>query len=235
VKLFKGTVLLIEPGRQHLVEHCPAMLEIVASIPAPGVYLLNTEDVRVIESALQSCGIDQAPAIENRRADTDVSSEPGTNPVAAAELASNKPRSFSGGRAGLMNELKEALSAMNVPDEKKRELSKLIDRRLILFPRQLVHHAAIPKEKNEARGFDYVGKVRIIEQTLFRDDLLLEIVTRGGAGKSQSHLVKPIELNKIGNDLVLHCTELPIQEKRKLKVRSMSLVRATRGSLFTAH
>ena len=117
----------------------------------------------------------------------------------------------------------------------KSELMKLIDKRLILYADQLDYYAAATREKSEARGFDYVGKIRIIEQTLAREDLLLEIISRGSGGKSIKHLVKPLELRKSGTDLDLYCKELPDQTDLKLRVRSLSLVRAIRGSLFVVN
>ena len=108
----------------------------------------------------------------------------------------------------------------------------MIDKGLILYPQQLEYHASSPREDNEAKGFDYVGKVRIIENVLSRVDLLLEIVTRSSGGQAIKYLVKPVELNKTGSDLTLFSKEIPDQNDLKLKVRTMSLVRSVRGSLF---
>jgi hypothetical protein len=234
VKLFSGPVLLVDPARRHLVEHSEAMSDLIVSIPAPGVYLLSTNDTDLIEKALHDCGIDQTPASEGPIADVFGSPKPAPIRIPTSTIHTNAPVGAPAGddEDRLIQELTSRLKSMNIDQDGKRELTKLIDKRLILYPEQLDYYSTAPKEKTEARGFDYVGKIRIIEQTLVRDDLLLEVTNRDSGGKSVKYLVKPTELQKSGNDLDLYCIELPGKSELKMRVRTMSLVRAVRGSLF---
>ncbi len=237
VKLFRGPVLVVDPGRRHLVEHCEAMSGLIASMPAPGVYLLSTSDTELIEKALRDCGIDQMPAREAPEIDVFGDRKPKPLQIPTSSINTNVPSTLSDreDEGRLVQELTAKLQSMGVNPNAKRELMKLIDKRLILYPDQLDYNLAAPREKTEARGFDYIGKVRIIEQTLAREDLLLEVTNRTSDGKSVKHLVKPTELRKSGNDLDLYCKELPGQTDLKMRVRTMSLVRSIRGSLFVVN
>ena len=232
VRLFYGTVLLIDPDRQHLVEHSAAMSDLFASSPAPGIYLLNTNDADQIEKALKGSGMDQTPAIENKTGSEPSDSSGPDISILKPPLALNTIASDQQVEQNVVGELHNKLDSMRLKPEQKKDLADLIEKGLILYPNQLEHLASSPKEKNEARGFDYVGKVRLIERTLLRDDLLLEVINRDSTGSSDTFLVKPVELRKTGSNLDLHCKELPEQRELTLRVRSMSLVRIVRGSQF---
>ena len=237
VKLFRGSVLLVDPARRHLVEHSEAISDLIVSIPTPGVYLLSTNDTELIGKALRDGGIDQTPAAEGPVADGFGTRKPTELRIPTSTFHSNVPIASAVGENEhrLVQELTERLKSMKIDQDTKRELAKLIEKRLILYPEQLDYYSTAPREKTEARGFDYVGKIRIIEQTLVRDDLLLEVTNRDSGGKSVKCLVKPTELRKSGNDLDLYCTELPGKSSLKMRVRTMSLVRAVRGSLFVVN
>ncbi|MBN1685617.1 MAG: hypothetical protein JW852_03135 [Spirochaetales bacterium] len=240
VRIFHGSVLLVDENRRHLVEHNPDMKKLIISIPAPGVYLMRAGDQAKIEKTLHGCGINQKPALEGSgslegKGETDAGKRFQdldflAPPAAMLHRRKKKPRPKPG--IDVPAELNRKLDTMDVTAEMREELARMIRQRLLLYPEQLEYHAASPREKNEAKGFDYVGKVRIIEQALSRQGTLLEIMTRGTGGKSVRYLVAPAELSKGGADLTLLCRELPNLSTLKLRVRSMSHVRSVRGSLF---
>ena len=247
IRIFQGSVLLVDPDRRHLVEHNKEMARLISSIPQPGVYLICTTDQDQIDKALKSCGILQKPAVEGAGS-TDLSDteEETQEPVlienrkpeilGAISLilsATIEQRQKKPSVSKIVSELETKLEAMDLSKDVTDELSRMIGKRLILYPEQLEYFASSPREKNEARGFDYVGKVRIIEQALIRDDLLLEITTRGEGGKSTNILIKPIELDKAASDLILTGKVLPDQTETKLRVRAMSMVRSVHGSLLS--
>ncbi len=247
IRIFRGSVLLVDPDRRHLVEHNKEMTHLITSSPAPGVYLIGTDDQSLVGKALHGCGIFQKPAVEGtdrsegagmRESDPvgDQEENPASRIKVAKGLISSTPKKHDEKTeqpVDVIGELKTKLKSMNLTEETTKELSRMIGKRLILYPAQLEFFASSPREKNEARGFDYVGKVRIIEQALSRDDLLLEITTRGAGGQSVKYLIKPVELNKSASDLVLCGTVLTEQTDKELRVRAMSLVRSVRGALYS--
>ncbi len=242
VRVFSGLVLLVDEDRRHLVEHSSRMAELIASVPAPGVYLLHTDDHDAIEKALQNCGIDHKPAAENaRRQDTH---SPDSDDflrrlhILRREKMTIPLREKPGRTEHTMDvrkELFDKLDSMKLSNEVRQELIRVIEKGLILHTGQLEYHAASPRERQEAKGFDYLGKVRIVEQALSRNDLILEITTRSSEGNTAKHLVRPIELQKSGSDLILICAILPDQKEVEFRVRSLSLVRSVRGSHYPRH
>ena len=234
IRIFSGNVLLVDEERRYLVEHSEELKKLIASTPAPGVYLIRSSNRQEIEKALRSCGIDQKPAIESA---ADAKREPfegyriplmGNAPVRLHSHSGREKPSIH-----LREELYGKLDSMNLTDDVRKDLAHMIDKGLVLFPRQLEHQANVPREKHEAKGFDYVGKVRIIEQALLRRDLFLEITTRTPDGNSAKYLVQAVELKKTGSDLDLICRILPDKRDIQFRVRSMSLVRSVRGALFS--
>ena len=129
-------------------------------------------------------------------------------------------------------ELVTKLESMCVPEDVREDLSRMIHKGLVLYPEQLDFHASSPREKHEAKGFDYVGKVRIIEHALSQPNLVLEITTRSKEGNPVKQLIKPVELSKAGSDLDLVGKALPDQHEVRFKIRSISFVRSVRGALY---
>jgi hypothetical protein len=239
IRLFEGAVLVIEPGRRHLIEHSKHMSELITSSPVPGFFFLNTTDRILIDKALKASGIEQPPAIEGAREDDSGMMLAGSDTrrhfqIHEAEIppliypAIPDPADLS----DVTSELQQKLAKMKIDPDVLADMQALIEKRLILYPEQLDTAAATPRVSSEARGFDYLGKVRLIEQALIRDDVLLEIMNRGNDGESVRYLVKAIELKKTGSDLNLICQSLPDLRDLKIHVRSISLIKKVRGSLF---
>lgn len=88
------------------------------------------------------------------------------------------------------------------------------------------------KEKNEAKGLDYTGKVRLIERALSESNALLELVERTRGGSPRRVLMKPEDLRKTGTDLLLLGRSLPEEEMVTVTVRRISLVRKLKSSLY---
>ena len=236
VRIFSGTVLIIGPERRHLIEHGKLINEMVIESPAQGVYILNTNRHAEIGKALQECGIEQLPAFAQPELERDDSAAGRLFPplnaraVTIAPSRSDCPRDGDG--AELIKKLTGNLMDLNLDEVSKGVLAERIEKRLVLYPEQLTGPVGTRGEKREARGFDYVGKVRIIEQALTRDAFLLEILTRSKNGDPVRYLAKPIDLEKSGNNLNLQFLVLPDREPKSIRVRAISLVRRIKSSLF---
>ncbi|MFP4205707.1 MAG: hypothetical protein ACLFRR_06220, partial [Spirochaetaceae bacterium] len=126
--------------------------------------------------------------------------------------------------------LHEAAQAAELTDEQRAEVERRIERKLIVVPEQITA-AVIPRELPEARGVDYAGKVRIIEQALGRATDHLEVVDRG-AGGPQRLLLRPLRLQRDERTLVLHGETVGERRPVALRVDKLGLVRAIRGALF---
>ncbi len=155
-------------------------------------------------------------------------------PLSALPIMGNQtaecPDKDEGGAQQLLAELHAKLEQKQFTKEQKEELAARIDRRLILDETQLVA-AAVRYEKLEARGLDYVGKVRLAEQALSQG-ALVELYWRGPKGEANRAIVRPLALEKSGTELMLRAEQYPEGEVFTLAVGKISLLRRLKRSIF---
>ncbi|MFO8043711.1 MAG: hypothetical protein R6U25_10950, partial [Alkalispirochaeta sp.] len=166
--------------------------------------------------------------------DVESAAEQPANGGAAGERAPEQP-AHGGANAGaagdqLMRELKAQLDSQNLPEDVRQELSLRIERKLILFPEQ-IRRDVIPQYGTEARGLDYLGKIRLIEQAIANGDML-EIITRSSSGSPQRVMVQPREVVERGSDLMLRARQEPDHQAIRIRIRRISLVRRLSGTLL---
>lgn len=239
IRLFKGVVLTIEESRRFIVKQAAVARAIQREL-APGVYLISEADIAGVQEALAETGVELVPelatpttlgepALPALRERVDYSRLEGF----ARLLQTDSERTLSQGDGGeLVESLHNALEATAVTSEQRQELAARVDRKLILSPEQL-RPEALKSEKTEARGLDYVGKVRIIEQAVRSGNSFLEVVERAEDGSPVRHLLEPGELQKESDELYLLAYELPDRSEIRLRVRKLGLVRRIRGGLLS--
>lgn len=236
VQLFDGIVLTVAEEVRHLVEHDSGVRRWIRHTVAPGVYLFSREEYRQWSRALEKAGIEQLPAITTAA------------PYKAGE-EKNGGAAFPGLRAltgplkpkvkgnqknpgPYEEELYKALSGLSVDRDTEKELSARIKRRVILFPEQLDTDILAAFGKCEAKGLDFMGKVRIIEQTMQSGREILEIIERTSEGGPRRYFLTPVRLDKTGKELTLIALTLPERKELRLEVRKLSLVRRLKSALF---
>jgi hypothetical protein len=131
----------------------------------------------------------------------------------------------------LQEELYRLLSLSDLPEDQIQEIRERIRRRIILFPEQIRPDTA-RKEKMEAKGLNYVGKVLIIEQTIQSTSDYLEIVSRAPDGSPSRILARPKELRRTGSDLILTAHTIPENTVIDIPVKKIGLLRRLRGFLM---
>ncbi len=241
--LFRGIVLTADTERRHLIEHSEAMKPWILRTLAPGVYLLDDRNVVEWTRALKRSGIDPIPPVQETAA---IRSDDHSGPVFHSlghppsfhreEHGHSRAKNQTGGersnrKGELVTSLLATLQKLELSPETSSELAARINKKLILFPRQL-EQAQTKQDKNEAKGLDYVGKVRLVEQALRSGSDLLEILERTSNGTTRRLLVHPSEVRKSGNDLMLYGKTLPDNENVQIKVRKIGLVRKLKSSLY---
>ncbi|MFP4066460.1 MAG: hypothetical protein ACLFS5_03080 [Spirochaetaceae bacterium] len=255
VELLDGVVLLVDESHAPMLEHSPELAPYLHRRLGPGAFLLSRAEENRWRRALESAGLGAVPAIKSvgppetlplspRRyseppaLDPDLYTSFGAAPAAAAAedntaapgakatapVPTGEAATESAGR------LHEAAQAAELTDEQRAEVERRIERKLIVVPEQITA-AVIPRELPEARGVDYAGKVRIIEQALGRATDHLEVVDRG-AGGPQRLLLRPLRLQRDERTLVLHGETVGERRPVALRVDKLGLVRAIRGALF---
>jgi hypothetical protein len=247
VAIFRGTVLVVAEDRRYLVE-TEAVARLVARVLAPGVYLLSVSDESEAVRALAKAGVDivALPPVhtppERGGADTRFSPFPSlgqmrraAEPVLQVEEATvHEPEPQQASPTMPVEDrlaaLRSALERKGLPKDQRDELALRIDRRVVLTPTQLVG-AAVRYEKLEAKGLDYVGKVRVAEQAIAAGSLV-EIFWRGSKGEPNRALGAPAALEKSSGEVELVLDTAPRGERIRIAVGKISLLRRIKRSIF---
>lgn len=127
-------------------------------------------------------------------------------------------------------ELLRRIRSLDTDNGTREALEQLVRKKVIIFPSQIRSDLRSQKP-SEARGIDYSGKVRVVEETIHSSWDVLEAVERDPKGAPIRHLLRPEKLQKMGNDLLLYGREFPQMKEVKLRVRKLSYVRRWRNSL----
>ncbi len=249
IALYRGTVLAVSDEMQHFIEHTGFFDTWVKRRLAPGLYLLDSEEEANWARAMRESGIEYIPDtlsadrmggeeyLEKEKQESLSSGLTDTISSLSRDDPLRKlfnPVEQGGGEHShlLLDHLKRALETSSLPPEMKEEYEARIENKLILYPDQLRPLEPKPTH-DEAKGLDYMGKVRVIEHALHNNNTLLEIVERTRAGKPKSSVIKPRSLDQSGEDLLLKGEAVPGGEEVAVRVGKISLVRKVRGSLFS--
>ncbi len=254
IALYEGVVLVADETRRFLVEHSERLRPFIRRTLAAGVYLLDPRERSQWEVVLEAEGIEMLP----RSPAATLSGVPDVRLPSRVLVASSgaPPRSiprnfelFAGDEPpddpvedlqdpeNIEQTLFSTLDALDTSRDKREEIAERIRRKLIVNPDQINPHIT-RGERIEAKGLDYTGKIRLIEQALKdqrgeeRRGAYLEIVRRTSRGTPSRLLVRPIELLRTGNQLVLLANGIPEEQEVRIPVSKMVLVRKMKGTLF---
>ena len=246
VIMIEGITLSLAAHWDQMVRSHPDFFTYVLKDLGNGIYVMTASHRRNWQALLEEIGITPLPAIEGRhKPKNEISSSATDLPLPALpespEKAEKASEHFKPATAEMREKkadqsvLKELRSELDrLPPNKsnhKKELEAQIEKKLFLFPSQL-HNIQISPELNEARGMNYSGKVRIIQQALQNEWDLLELVERTSSGKPQRHLIRPKELQKSGSELLLIGEKLPDNAELQVWVQKIGYIKKWKGSLF---
>ncbi len=239
VGLYEGIVLTVHESLRHLVEHNPAVQQYTRAVLAPGVYLFTGDDYPKWSEALARAGIEHIPApggttksgsgkeraclLQLPAVEKNLQTFPAAGTEERKHFGENDPR----------EELYEHLNGMKVSKEVYEELKARIEKGFILFPEQLCAETRPERKPVEAKGIDFIGKIRLIEQAIASGKDVLELIERTASGEPYRCIVMPVKIDKSGETLILQGKELPRGEMVKIEVRKLSLVRKLESVLFT--
>ncbi len=254
--IYQGTFLTVSEERRVLLQS-PEIKPFIYAEISPGVYLIDDRDIQFLEQALAKAGADiiARPTIkpQKRRAGqlaffrsfgpspTELAAP--TKLPASTELAApiwdaascpdpDQPSSIpASARIEQHNKkLFEKLEKLALPADQEAELFARIERRLILDPSQLIPQA-LRWEKLEARGLDYVGKLRVAEQSMAQG-ALLEINWRSPGAETKSTLASLRSIQKSGNEVNLLLDPIPFGSQLIIPLSKISLIRRVKRSIF---
>jgi len=139
-----------------------------------------------------------------------------------------RPEGTNGDDTELRSVLIHELEKMKPGKEQKEALLSRIHRKIIVSPEQLDPDSVRP-EKLEARGVDFLGKVRIAEQAAASGSLL-EIHTDSG---KRNLLGRPLSMEKKRGDVLLTLEHESDGSIETVSLGRAVLVRRIRGSIFS--
>ncbi len=230
-----AAVLTVDQNRRAFLDGNQAFNDYVLSTPAPGVYLLDPRREQEWRRLLADLGFPHLP--RNRTAGNEYARWAKPQPAGSSsrlqQLLSNageirrRDRASKSKTKALLKELDDR----GLPPEVAKEMALRIEKKLILFSKQLSFDIG-SRDRQEARGLDYVGKVRVIEQALREGDETLEVVVKRSSGEPVQMRLRPEELQKRGTRLLLKAFSSEGEEV-SLPVEKISLVRRLRGFLIS--
>ncbi|HOT61594.1 MAG TPA: helicase-associated domain-containing protein [Treponemataceae bacterium] len=231
VTLYRGFVLQAEGSRRVAIERSEHLAPRIRKVLAPGLYLVSAESEEDLRDALSRSGVDCS-----LYQDGDAGSEASISlpPLRAPEEEARQAKS---GRFSVNPEAAEriraalvaALDAADMSDEAREALRSRVDRRVAILPTQLDPLSVRP-EKLEARGMDFLGKVRIAEYAVLTASLL-EIVLDEKEGQRRV-LGRPVSTDKRSGDATVKLVVEPDQRVEEVSLGRATLVRRIRGSIF---
>ena len=244
--LYRGFVMYVEKSRRVAFEKNSSFSSLIRKELAPGVYLLDAEEYEDIAAAFSDAGYEAAPAVSAVPVVRDSIPLPtlrlppalagaggsGAGDAGAGDVAqaSNENALTGAGWQELRAALFASLDALALPHDIHEVLASRIDRKIIITESQLVAES-IRIEKVEARGMDFLGKVRIAEYAISAGSLL-EIELEEGEG-SRYVLGKPLSTEKKTGDVLLRLITEPDGLSLQISLGKALLVRRIRGSIFS--
>lgn len=241
LSLQRGLVLVVEEERRYLMNAEP-VAQFIDRTLAPGVYLLKGDDEEPIIQSLKKMGADivalpRPPSLHPRPV-VEVHHPPfpplvcekQEKAIISAPHETSTPGFTVRNPTEVMGAFKTVLEKKNLPKDQNDELTARIERRLIVSEAQLIG-AAVRYEKLEARGLDYVGKVRLAEQALSSQSLV-ELFWRGPKGEPNRFLGNLKALEKSAGEVRLVLDPVPEGESFSVPIGKISLLRRIKRSIF---
>lgn len=230
LSLYHGYVLKVDDSRRVLFEKNESLTRLVRKTLAPGVYLLDTDSPEELQDAASRAGIDFLPSVARGNPRSDSAPLP---PLRFVDLqpsvvSDRHKKSVPETVATIQAELVSALESLHPAKDQKDALLSRIQRKIVISPVQLDPESVRP-EKMEARGMDFLGKVRVAEQAVATGSLL-EIHVDSG---NRILLGKPLSMEKKRGDMLI---KLQSEADETIDIVSLGravLVRRLRGSIFS--
>ncbi|MBN1649651.1 MAG: helicase-associated domain-containing protein [Spirochaetales bacterium] len=231
VRIFRGMLLVLKKDFADIIEKSGIIAKWVQEKIDDGIYLMDEKAEKAWKSALTRSGINTMP--DTITAETGLYPEMNSiEPLVVrinTDAASQKPALLPEPLCD-SQELRNTVMQSPLRPDEKAELIAGIEKKIIILKEQ-IRPGLLKAEKAEARGIDYAGKLRIIEQSLKSGKDLLEIQEAQGP-RIFKVLVDPVKLDKSGPDVVLYGKSLPDYADWKIAVRKISLVKKLKASLY---
>ena len=127
----------------------------------------------------------------------------------------------------ISDKLLKKIETLDITQEQKDILSDRVSRKLILSEKQL-EGGGVRYEIMEAHGIDFNRKVRLCQHVMEVGGAFLELTL----GAEKIVLIKPLQLKKSGNDMLVLGDEIPDGSPIQVPLRKVRYMRKVRTSLM---
>lgn len=264
LRLFRGTVMAVDAPTEEILARSGVAAELGARKLGPGIYFLGAAHHDRIEEALGKIGMDAPPFSHDLR-----TREPGGNlgmpdmqgmpepiPQSGMPAAEGAPipgidfdlRAPSAEQPSAMAGLRDAIAALDLPQELRADLEERVSRKLVLGADQLKalsgggpgiagesgsRRRPAPVLRDQVAGaMDYQGKLRLVKQALKSSLDRLEVQWTDPEGTRRGASLRPVRIDQNQKGHVLEAEDLGSGGPVRISIGALSAVRLVRASYF---
>ena len=225
ISVYRGCVIKADERFSKLLENNSLFKKYIKERLAEGLYLVSEEDfpeaMKVVESVSG-----QSLALPPEKKSSEMPSPAGSGSGFKSFQNYEKPASKVK-KHDISAKLLKKIEALDITQEQKDILADRVHRKLILSEKQL-EGSGVRYELMEARGIDYNRKVRLCQHVMEVGGAFLEL----SLGSEEVLLIKPVQLKKSGNDMLVTGDEIPDGTPVQVPLRKVHYMRKVRTSLM---
>ena len=225
IAVYQGCVIKVDQRFSNLLDNNSTFKKYVKEKLGEGLYLISDEESSVAMKVVQNVsGQSLALPMENKSSGvlTPVVRGPDFNRFQSYEKPAARAK-----RKNITDRLLKKIETLDITQEQKDILTDRVHRKLILTEDQLESGSA-RYEIMEARGIDYNRKVRLCQHVMEVGGAFLEL----SLGAEEPLLIKPLQLKRSGNDMILTGDEIPEGRPVQVSLRKVRYMRKVRTSLM---
>ena len=225
ISVYRGCVIKVDERFSKLLDNNSHFKKYIKEKLSDGLYLVSDENfpdaMKVVENISG-----QSLALPPERKSSDILSpaenRDDSNPFQSYEKPASKVKKHD-----ISDKLLMKIETLDITQEQKEILADRVKRKLILSEHQL-EGGGVRYELMEARGIDYNRKVRLCQHVMEAGGAFLEL----SLGAEKTMLIKPVQLKKAGNDMLMIGDEIPEGRPVQVPLRKVHYMRKVRTSLM---
>ena len=227
ISVYRGCVIKVDGRFSNLLDNNSIFMDYVKEKLSEGLYLVPEEKfpdaMKVVESVSgQSLSMILSP--EKKSSDIFIQTRQEKN---FRRLQDYEKPAARIKKHDISEKFLEKIETLDITEEQKEILADRVNRKLILSEKQL-DGGNVRYELMEARGIDYNRKVRLCQHVMETGGAFLELTL----GNNETILMKPVQLKKSGNDMIVTGDEIPDGSPVQVQLRKVRYMRKVRTSLM---
>ena len=224
IAVYRGCVIKSDERFSKLLDNNSLFKKYIKERLAEGLYLVSEEDFAEAMKVVENVS-GQSLALPPEKKSSEVPS-----PAASSSFKQFQNYEKPGTKAkkhDINAKLLKKIENLDITQEQKDILADRVHRKLILSEKQLEGNG-VRYELMEARGIDYNRKVRLCQHVMEVGGSFLEL----SLGAEETLLIKPVQLKKSGNDMLVIGDEIPDGAPVQVPLRKVHYMRKVRTSLM---